>query len=88
MAHTSSAKKAQRVADRRAVFNARRKKTMKTSIKEVSKSIVSKKGSEAEKQLPSLYQAVDKAVKQGLIKKNAGARIKSRITKRIAVITK
>jgi len=36
---------------------------------------------EAKKLLPQLYKTLDKAAKTGLIKKNAAARKKSRITK-------
>ena len=35
---------------------------------------------EAEKLLPEVYTAIDKAVKVKFLKKNAGARYKSRIT--------
>ncbi len=88
MANTSSAKKAQRVASRRRVFNLRRQKTMKDTAKEVAKLIVGHKAKEAEAMLPALYMAVDKAAKNGVIKKNTAARMKSRLTKRIAHLAK
>lgn len=88
MARTSSAKKAQRVALRRTVFNARRKKTMKLAVKTVSKLVSAKQGKEAAAKLPELYQALDKAAKGGVIKANAAARMKSRITKRVAALSK
>lgn len=84
MANTSSAKKAQRVALRRGAFNARVKKAMKSSIKDVSKMIAGKSAAEAQKMLPALYQALDKAAKSGVIKKNTASRLKSRITKRLS----
>ena len=40
-----------------------------------------KQKAEAIKLLPKLYQAIDKAAKRGIIKKNAAARKKSRLTK-------
>ena len=86
MANTSSAKKAERIANRRRVFNARRKKAMKDIVKDVSKLILGKKGAEAVAMLPALYQAVDKAAKRGVIKSNAAARIKSRIMNRLDMI--
>lgn len=86
MAITKSAKKANRAAKRRAVFNARRKKAMKDSVKEASKLIAGKKGKEAEALLPKVYKAVDKAAKRGVIKANAAARIKSKLTKRIRAV--
>lgn len=88
MAYTSSAKKALRVSLRRRVFNARRKKAMKDSVKEVSKLIASKKSTEAGNALPTLYQAIDKAAKNGTIKKNTASRMKSRITKRVQIVAR
>ncbi|MBX4215518.1 30S ribosomal protein S20 [Candidatus Parcubacteria bacterium] len=80
MALTSSAKKAIRVAARKRVFNDRRKKTMKELVKEVRSLVAEKKYAEAKKLLPEAYQAVDKAMKRGVIKKNAAARTKSRLS--------
>jgi small subunit ribosomal protein S20 len=88
MANTKSAKKAQRVSERRYVFNARRKKTMKDSVKVVSKLITAKDAKGAQKALPELYQAIDKAAKNGTIKKNTAARMKSRMAKRLATASK
>lgn len=87
MAKTKSAKKAGRVADRRRVFNARRKKTMKDAVKQIGKLTSAKQGKEALSMLPALYKALDKAVKNGTIKKNTAARMKSRITKRVSAIS-
>lgn len=86
MAKTKSAKKAQRVATRRRVFNVRRKKAMKDTVKEVSKLVQGKDAAALEKALPGLYQAIDKAAKNRTIKKNTAARMKSRLTKRARVI--
>lgn len=86
MANTSSAKKAQRAAEKRRVFNERRKKAMKDAVKQIGKLIDAKKEKEAQAMLPQLYQALDKAAKGGTIKKNAAARMKSRTTQRIRAI--
>jgi small subunit ribosomal protein S20 len=83
MAYTKNAKKAHRVSLRRRVFNARRKKAMKDSVKKVTQYITSKNPSDAMNSLPALYKAIDKAAKHGTIKKNTAARMKSRITKRV-----
>jgi len=77
---TSSAKKALRVAKKKKIFNTRRKSTMDSSIKAIKKLIKENKIKEAEKMLPEVYQAIDKAMKTKLIKKNNAARNKSRIT--------
>ncbi|MDB5237979.1 MAG: ribosomal protein small subunit ribosomal protein [Candidatus Kaiserbacteria bacterium] len=88
MANTSSAKKAHRVSLRRRVFNARRKKAMKDSVKETSKLVKGKSAKEASAALPGVFQAIDKAAKNGTIKKNTAARMKSRISKQIDALTK
>ena len=87
MANTTSAKKAQRVSERRHVFNMRRKSAMKTSVKEIGKSIAAKSASAAS-MLPQLQQAIDKAVKNHTIHKNTAARMKARIAKKISALTK
>lgn len=88
MAKTRSAKEAQRTAVRRRVFNLRRSRAMKDEMKEVKKLLAGKDTVGAAKKLPTLYQALDKAAKNGTIKKNAAARMKSRITKRLASLSK
>ena len=87
MANTSSAKKAYRASLRKRVFNVRRKKAIHDTVKSVSQAIASG-NKEAAKRLPALYQAVDKAAKHGTIEKNTAARMKSRITKRVAALAK
>ncbi len=87
MANTTSAKKAQRVALRRRVFNARRKKTMKDAVKDISK-LIESKSSKAAEMLPALQKAIDKAVKGRTINKNAAARMKSKIAKRLSAMAK
>jgi small subunit ribosomal protein S20 len=77
MANTSSAKKASRVETRRRVFNARRSKAMKDAVKDVMKT------GKAD-DLATTYQAIDKALKRGIIKKNTAARMKSRVARRVA----
>ena len=76
----ASAKKALRVAKRKEVFNTRRSNAMEKAIKGIKKFIAGNKIKEAEKMLPEVYRAIDKAVKTKFLKKNAGARYKSRIT--------
>lgn len=56
---------------------------MKNEIKKFLKLIDGKKIEEAEKMVPTLYKAIDKAVQKGVIKKNNGARKKSRLIKKI-----
>lgn len=77
---TKSAKKALRNSDRKRVFNIRRKKEIEHVVREVKMLIKAKKADEAEKLLPKVYKAIDKAAKENTIKKNTAARKKSRIT--------
>jgi small subunit ribosomal protein S20 len=79
MAITKSAKRAIRVAARKRVFNLRRMNTMRDEVKDFRKLILAGDGKSAEATLPTLYKAIDKAVKRGVIKKNTAARKKSRL---------
>ena len=88
MAITTSAKKAHRVAARKRVFNIRRSRTMAEVVKEIRLLIGAKKGTEAAKLMPKAFQAIDKAAKTKLIKKNAASRYKSRLSAALAKISK
>jgi small subunit ribosomal protein S20 len=80
---TSSAKKALRASKKKRVFNQRRKDTMSSVIKKIKKFITDKNTKEAVALLSEAYKAIDKAAKTNLIKKNAAARKKSRLSKLI-----
>ncbi len=84
---TSSAKKELRASKRKRVFNVKRKNDLKSTVKEVKTLIKAKTKKEAEKSLSIAFQAIDKAVKRGVIKKNTGARKKSRLSKAIGKIS-
>lgn len=77
---TSSAKKAHRASLTKRVFNERRKRAMKESVKAVTKLVAEKKTAEAEALLPKAYKAIDKAAKGNTIKANKASRAKSRLT--------
>lgn len=85
---TSSAKKALRASKRKHVYNLRRKDTMTSVVKKVRKFVSDKNTQEAAKLLAQAYQAIDKAAKTNLIKKNAASRKKSRLAKLIAKAAK
>jgi small subunit ribosomal protein S20 len=76
---TSSAKKALRASKKKRVFNQRRKDTMTSVIKKVKKFVSDKNTKEAMVFLAQAYQAIDKATKTNLIKKNTASRKKSRL---------
>ena len=75
-----SSKKAIRGSLRKKVFNDQRKRVMKEVIKKIEK-IAKTSKLEAGKMLSSAFQAIDKAAKRGIIKKNNAARKKSRLSK-------
>lgn len=81
MAITSSAKKAIRVSLRKKAINDRRTKTLKETVKNLEKAVKAGKKDEALKMLPKAFQAVDKAAKRGVIKKNTASRKKSRLSR-------
>ena len=78
MAITSSAKKALRVSKRKRVFNLRRKNEIEKQIKAFRRLVTAKNKAEAEKVIPQLYKALDKAVKTKYLKANTSSRLKSR----------
>ena len=87
MAITTSAKKAQRASLKKRVFNVRRSRALTTTTKATRK-LIGTSVEDARKSLSSAYQAIDKAAKRGIIKKNTASRKKSRLAaavKRAAV---
>lgn len=78
---TQSAKKALRGSMRKKQINDRRSKSMKDAIKKVEKLAKGDTKAEAKKLVPIAYAAIDKAAKQGVIKKNTAARKKSRLSR-------
>jgi len=77
---TKSAKKTLRSSVRKKMYNDRRRRAMREKIKGLKKLADGKKKSDAEKLLPQVYKAIDKAAKRGVIKKNTATRKKSRLT--------
>ncbi len=80
MPNLQNAKKALRVSARKRVINDKRRRAMKERIKDV-KAIASSDVKKTKEALSLAYQAIDKAVKRGVINKNAAARKKSRLVK-------
>lgn len=66
---TSSAKKALRNSKKKRIFNLRTKDTLQKAVKSAKKTL----------DLSAAYQALDKAAKKGVIKKNTASRKKSRL---------
>lgn len=78
---TKSAKKALRGSAKKRVYNERRKRNMRDAVKVVKKTLITKDAVVTPADLAKAYQAIDKAAKRGVIKKNTAARKKSRLAK-------
>jgi small subunit ribosomal protein S20 len=76
-----SAKKALRQSQKRKIRNTVYKQKIKSLLKETRALAGQEKVAEAKKNLSKIYKALDKAAKEGVIKKNTASRKKSRITK-------
>ena len=81
MALIKSSKKAIRQSKRRRITNLAYLSKLRGLIKETKSFVAQKKTKEAKDMLSKVYQALDKAAKVGVIKKNNASRKKSRITK-------
>lgn len=79
-----SAKKALRQSIKHQARNLVYKNKVKSLIKEARTLVSDGKTKEAKNLLPQIYKSLDKAAKVGVIKKNAAARKKSRITKLVS----
>lgn len=78
---TKSAEKALRGSKRKKTYNDRNKRALKEAVKKIEKLAKAGKKDEAQKALPFVYKAIDKATKIGVIKKNNASRKKSRLAK-------
>ncbi len=78
---TKSAKKALRGSARKRRVNDARRREMRTQVKTLKKVVLESESNE--NGLSVAYKAIDKAAKQGVIKKNTAARKKSRLAKLI-----
>ncbi len=86
MAITKNAKKAHRASLKKHVFNVRRKRVLTSTTKDVKKLITAGQKTEAGQSLSAAFQALDKAAKRGIIKKNTASRRKSRLAKAVGKI--
>ena len=85
---TKSAQKALRQSIRRRTQNLSRKEAYKTAIRTYKNRIAEKKFEDAKNALRNVAQALDKAVKTGVIHKNKASRLKSQFAKHIAKLAK
>ncbi len=81
MANYKNAKKAIRRAERRRIINKRNMSRLRTYIKKMRKAILNKDVDYIKKHLNETISIIDRTVSKGTIKKNTGARYKSRLMK-------
>lgn len=85
---TKTTKRRPAQIERRRVVNSKRILEMRKLIKEANVLLAANDAVGAEKLLPKIYKALDKAAKRGVIKKNTASRKKSRMMKKISKSTK
>ena len=87
MAKIRSAQKAYRSSLKKQVFNARRKRVLRDTVKDTLAAVSAKQVKEAGALLPKAYQAIDKAIKRGVIKLNTGSRMKARLAAKVKTLS-
>ncbi|MBX9789353.1 MAG: 30S ribosomal protein S20 [Pirellulales bacterium] len=80
MPNTKSAKKRHRQSLERRARNRATKSTLKTLVKKVRVAVKEGNGTAASEALKDVQTRLDKAAAQGVIHKNAAARVKSRLS--------
>jgi small subunit ribosomal protein S20 len=80
MANTVSSLKRVRQTERRTDVNRLRKSRLRTQVRKLRRLIAANDAAGLQAELPVTYSLIDRAAKWGIIKKNAAARYKSRLT--------
>lgn len=83
MANHASALKAHRQNLKHKAINRSNRSTLRTFLKQFNDRLESGKADEAKNSLPELYAIIDKSQQKKAISKNAAARQKSRLTRRL-----
>ena len=83
MAHHASALKQMRQGVKRRARNRKNVSLVKTQVKKLRAAIAGGDAEGARKLLPETVSSIDRAVKKGIVHDNAGARYKSRLTRRV-----
>jgi small subunit ribosomal protein S20 len=83
LAHHASAQKHMRQSLKRRARNRSNVSQVKTQVKKLRSLVETGEAAEAQKFLPQTVAEIDKAVKKGVVHRNAAARYKSRLTARV-----
>lgn len=81
MPNLQNAKKALRQSEKREKLNRGYKNRVKKLTREFSDLVKEGKQDEAKKLLPTIYKAIDKAAKKGILHKNTASRRKSSLAR-------
>jgi len=87
MANTVSSLKRVRMTERKTAVDRMRKSRLRHQLRAMRRLLESKDANAATQLVPKTFSMVDKAAKQGVIKKNTAARYKSRLTLRLRTIS-
>jgi small subunit ribosomal protein S20 len=87
MANTVSSLKRVRMTERKTAVNRMRKSRLRHQLRAMRRLLETKDANGAAQLVPKTFSMVDKAAKQGVIKKNTAARYKSRLTLRLRTIS-
>ena len=87
MANTVSSLKRVRMTERKTAVNRMRKSRLRHQLRAMRRLLESKDANGAAQLVPKTFSMVDKAAKQGIIKKNTAARYKSRLTLRLRTLS-
>lgn len=80
MANTVSSLKRVRQTERKTAVNRLRKSRLRTQVRKLRRLIASNDANAAQAEVSTTHSMIDRAAKWGIIKKNAAARYKSRLT--------
>jgi small subunit ribosomal protein S20 len=86
MARHKSALRQHRGSLRKRSVNTQTKSALRTTMRKLREAIADNDREGAVKMLPGVFQAIDKSVKKGAIKKNTGSRYKSRLSRQVGLI--
>jgi small subunit ribosomal protein S20 len=75
------------MTERKTTVNRMRKSRLRHALRAMRRLLESKDVNGATQAVPKTFSMVDKAAKQGIIKKNTAARYKSRLTLRLRTIS-
>jgi small subunit ribosomal protein S20 len=87
MANTVSSLKRVRQTERKTAVNRLRKSRLRTQIRKLRRLVASNDSAGAQAELSGTHSLIDRAAKWGIIKKNAAARYKSRLSANVRKLT-